>query len=62
MEVNDSSWSVNIAGITVHASYSGLALINNHLAFRRRQAGENPGREVFTAYLILRPLKYSHRR
>ena len=43
MELSDRSWSVNIAGVTVHAKYLGLALINNHLAFRRsRQAGENP--------------------
>ena len=43
MELSDSSLSVNIAGITVHAKYFGLALINNHLAFRgSRQAGENP--------------------
>ena len=43
MELSDCSWSVNIAEITVHAKYFGLALINNHLAFRRSsQAGENP--------------------
>ena len=35
MVLIDCFWSANIAEITVHASYFGLALINNHLAVRR---------------------------
>ena len=38
MEHGDRSWSVNIAEVTVHAKYFGLALINNHLTFRHPQA------------------------
>ena len=43
MELSDCSLSVNIAEITEHGYYFGLALINNCLAFSRFcQAGENP--------------------
>ena len=49
MELGDCSWSVNSGGITVHAYYFGLALINNHLAFRRSPPG---WREPWTTVVL----------